>query len=86
MSKFKNEKGLSALCQKYLEKKTLFKWFIEKYFGLKKYVELWDLAENDQEEELRHELNVIWHELPDTTFNTQCNPPGWETFISLIDE
>lgn len=82
----KTRDELSDLCRDYLEKKELFKWFIEKYYGLKKYLELWELAENDQEEHLRSELNSIWFELPDFVFNIQCAPPGWESFVSLIDE
>lgn len=77
---------LSDLCRGYLEKKELFRWFIEKYYGLKTYLELWELAENDQEARLRSELNSIWFGLPDSVFNIQCAPSGWESFISLIAE
>ena len=82
----KNLGHLSDLCRNYLEKKGLFKWFIERYYGLQKYMDLWELAENNQEEHLHNELNAIWFELPDNVFNIQNNPPGWEAFISLIDE
>lgn len=82
----KTRDELSDLCRGYLEKKELFRWFIEKYYGLKKYLELWELAENDQEAHLRSELNSIWFELPDSIFNIQYAPPGWESFVSLIDE
>lgn len=82
----KTRDELSDLCRGYLEKKELFRWFIEKYYGTKKYLELWELAEDDQEAHLRSELNSIWFELPDSVFNIQCAPPGWESFVSLIDE
>lgn len=82
----KTRDELSELCRNYLEKKELFKWFIEKYYGLKKYLELWELAESDQEAHLRSELNSIWFELPDSIFNIQYAPPGWEAFVSLIEE
>lgn len=82
----KTRDELSDLCRGYLEKKELFKWFIEKYYGLGKYLELQDIAENDQEARLRDELNTIWFELPDSIFNIRCAPPGWESFIALIDE
>ena len=84
--KKKNREELSKLCREYLEKKELFKWFIEKYYGLQKYLDLWELAENDEEYHLRSELNSIWFELPDSVFNIQCAPPGWESFVALIDE
>ena len=77
---------LSDLCRGYLEKKELFKWFIEKYYGAKKYLELWELAEQNKESDLRNELNSIWFELPDSIFNIQCAPSGWEAFLSLVDE
>lgn len=77
---------ISAFCKEYLEKKELFKWFIERYFGLPKYMDLWKLAEDNQEEHLRNELDAIWFSLPDNIFNIQNNPPGWEAFINLIDE
>lgn len=86
MSRNKTRKELSDLCREYLEKKELFKWFIEKYYGLSKYIELWELAESDQEEHLRSELNSIWFDLPDNIFNIQNNPPGWDAFVTLIEE
>lgn len=84
--KKKTRDQLCDLCRNYLEKKERFKWFIEKYYGLQKYLELWELAENDQEYHLRNELEAIWFDLPDNIFNIQCAPPGWESFIALIDE
>lgn len=81
----KTRDELSDLCRGYLEKKERFKWFIERYYGLQKYLELWELAENDQECYLRNELEAIWFDLPDSIFNIQCAPPGWESFIALID-
>ena len=84
--KKKTKDQLCGLCRNYLEKKELFKWFIEKYYGLQKYLDLWELAENNQEAHLRSELNSIWFELPDSVFNIRCAPPGWESFVSLIDE
>lgn len=86
MSKKKTRKELSDLCREYLEQKELFRWFIVKYFGLRKYIELWELAENDQEKFLRDELNKIWYELPDSLFNIRVAPPGWKSFIRLIEE
>ena len=80
----KTRDELSDLCRGYLEKKECFKWFIERYYGLQKYLELWELAENDQECYLRNELEAIWFDLPDSIFNIQCAPPGWESFIALI--
>lgn len=77
---------ISQFCKDYLSKKELFKWFIEKYYGLKKYLELWELAEQGKEDALRGELNSMWYELPDNIFNLQVCPPGWETFVTLIDE
>lgn len=85
-AKKKTRDELSDLCRNYLEKKELFKWFIERYFGLPRYMQLWELAENDQEEYLRNELESIWFDLPDHVFNIQNNPPGWGAFIDLIDE
>ena len=81
----KSRNELSDLCREYLEKKESFKWFIEKYYGIEKYLELWELAENDQEEHLQHELNTIWFELPDSIFNIRCAPPGWEAFVTLVE-
>lgn len=82
----KTKDQLCDLCRNYLEKKELFKWFIERYYGPQKYLELWKLAENDQEHHLRSELEAIWFELPDNIFNIQCAPPGWGPFVALIDE
>lgn len=82
----KSREKLSDLCRSYLAKKDLFRWFIEKYYGPGKYLELWELAENDQESYLRNELNSIWHELPDSIFNIQSAPAGWESFVSLIEK
>lgn len=81
-----SRKELSDLCKRYLEKKEHFKWFIEKYYGPRKYIELWELAENNQEIYLRNELEAIWFDLPDHIFNIRENPPGWESFLSLIEE
>lgn len=77
---------ISQFCKDYLSKKELFKWFIEKYYGLERYLELWELAEQGKEDALRGELNSIWYELPDNIFNLQVCPPGWGAFITLIDE
>ena len=77
---------LSQFCKDYLAKKELFRWFIEKYYGLQKYVDLWDLAKENKENDLRQELNAIWYELPDSTFNLQVRPSGWEAFVNLIEE
>lgn len=77
---------LSDLCRSYLEKKELFRWFIEKYFGPQKYLELWELAEQDKEGDLRTELESIWFDLPDSIFNIQVCPSGWNSFIALIEE
>ena len=76
----------SDFCKEYLKRRELFRWFIEKYYGLKKYVDLMNLAEENEEDQLRHELNNMWFELPDNVFNIQNNPPGWESFLDLIDE
>lgn len=76
----------SQFCKDYLAKKELFRWFIEKYYGPKKYLDLWELAKQGEEKALRDDLNSIWYELPDNIFNLSVCPPGWESFVSLIDE
>lgn len=81
-----NKKDLSQFCKDYLKQKNSFKWFIERYFGKDKFVELWNLAESGEEDELRSELNSIWYELPDNLFNILNNPPGWDEFLRLIEE
>jgi len=82
----KKREELSDFCREYLEKKGLFEWFITKYAGAKKFLELWELAENDQEASLRNELEGLWYQLPDSIFNIRNNPPGWTAFLNLIDE
>lgn len=82
----RSAKELPAKCQDFLRKKESFRWFIVKYFGLKKFMDLWSLAEDGKEDELNHELNVIWHDLPDSIFNIRVNPKGWETFLSLVED
>ena len=77
---------ISQFCKDYLSKKELFKWFIEKYYGLKKYLELWELAEQGREAKLRSELVDIWFRLPDSIFNLQVCPEGWESFVNLLDQ
>lgn len=81
-----NPNSSSDFCQKYLRKKHLFKWFIERYFGSQKYIDLWEMAEKNEEQKLKTELESIWYDLPDNIFNIQNNPPGWDAFVSLIDE
>jgi uncharacterized membrane protein YheB (UPF0754 family) len=61
-------------------------WFIVKYFGNEKLKELIELAQNRQTEKLLDELNDIWYELPDRQFNRRVNPPGWDTFKSLLKD
>lgn len=78
-------KELSPKCKDFLKKKESFRWFIEKYYGLKKFIDLWHLAEQNEEEQLVHELTQIWYELPDSIFNIQNNPKGWENFLSLVE-
>ena len=79
-------KNLTPRCKGFLEKKESFRWIIERYYGLKKYMELWNLAENNEDEKLQTELNTIWYELPDSIFNIQNNPKGWENFLSLVED
>lgn len=81
----KKKKNRPPYCTNYLAKKEQFKWFIERYFGLKKYIELWDLAEEGYEHELKSELDAIWHELPASIFNAYNNTPGWETFLTFVE-
>lgn len=77
---------LSELCREYLEKKELFRWFIERYFGLQKYLDLWGLAEQDEEKQLYTELTEIWYKLPDSIFNVRVCPEGWDAFLRLIEK
>lgn len=77
---------LSELCREYLEKKELFRWFIEKYFGLQKYLNLWDLAEQNKESQLYTELTEIWYKLPDSIFNVRVSPEGWDAFLRLVEK
>lgn len=81
-----NKKDLSQFCKDYLQQKDSFRWFIERYFGKEKFVELWNLAENNEEDKLRSELNSIWYELPDNLFNIINNPAGWDEFLRLVEE
>ena len=82
----KKENKINQFCRDYLAKKELFRWFIIRYYGPQKYLELWELAEQNEEELLRNELNEIWDDLPDSIFNLRVAPPGWETFITLIEK
>lgn len=77
---------LGEYCERYLEKHKVFDWFIERYYGPAKVLDLWNLAEQNEEEHLRNDLNSIWFELPDHIFNIINNPRGWETFLSFVDE
>jgi hypothetical protein len=62
------------------------RWFIVEYFGDRMLKKLIELAQNRQTEKLLDKLNDIWYELPDRQFNIRVNPPGWSTFLSLIEE
>lgn len=76
----------SKYCNDYLENCKKFQWFIVQYFGLPRYARLIDLAMENQESALREELNCIWFDLPDSIFNIQNMPEGWECFLSFVEE
>lgn len=76
----------SVLCSNYLKLHATFDWFIERYYGIEKVNELWDLAKQDREWVLKQELEKIWYELPDSTFNIYVKPTGYTNFLSLIDD
>lgn len=75
----------SRFCIEYLRRKDQFAWFIKRFFGAQKTVELWNLAEADKESELYIELNEIWYKLPDNLFNVIVNPKGWSSFLTLLE-
>lgn len=77
---------LSDYCKQYLRTRKQFEWFILRYYGPAKAVELLYLAENNEEELIRNELQAIWYELPDNLFNIRNNPEGWEVFLKLVEE
>ena len=77
---------LGEYCRAYINSHKQFDWFIKRYYGPAKVLELWNMAEDNQEEHLRNELNAIWFELPDSIFNIRNNPEGWEAFLKLVEE
>lgn len=80
------QKTLSPYCRKYLDNHSRFDWFIQRYYGPSKVLELINLAESNEEEILQNELNAIWFELPDSIFNIRNNPAGWETFLWFVED
>lgn len=74
----------SEICRKYLREHQKFDWFLEKYFGTKKVLELWDLATNQEENVLLQEMEYCWQSLPESVFNTYSNPRGYEEFVSIL--
>ena len=79
-------KTLSSYCKRYLGNHSHFDWFIQRYYGVAKVLELINLAESNEEEILQNELNAIWFELPDSIFNIRNNPEGWETFLKFVED
>ena len=61
-------------------------WFIEKYFGKQKLVEMKEMARKGEEDRLKAECNDIWFRLPDSIFNVRERPRGWMLFLRLVED
>lgn len=73
------------VCKKFLDCREEIKWFVVEYFGDLKWDALLNLALNEKEAKLFTELNNIWFILPDSKFNIIENPPGWNSFLNIIE-
>lgn len=84
-SKNSTEKSIRTLSNRFLELLPKFQWFIERWFGKKTVDYLISLANDNKDDELSSNLNDIWFELPDDTFNIRENPEGWSEFLSILE-
>lgn len=75
-----------GICSDFLESVSEFGWFIERYFGSQKLIQLKELARNGEEDKLKSECNDIWFRLPDNIFNIRERPKGWMKFLSLVED
>lgn len=75
-----------GICSDFLESKSDFRWFIEKYFGPLKFSTMVQLAEQGKEDQLKDECNDVWFRLPDNIFNVRERPRGWMKFLSLLED
>lgn len=62
-----------------------FEWFIKRYQP-SQMEPLTKHRKDENTEELLVTLNEIWFDLPDHIFNIRENPPGWNEFLSLIED
>lgn len=75
-----------GICADFMEGQAEFGWFIEKYFGKQKLVEMKEMARKGEEDRLKTECNDIWFRLPDSIFNVRERPRGWMLFLRLVEE
>lgn len=84
------EKGIRpekpGICADFMEGQAEFGWFIEKYFGKQKLVEMKEMARKGEEDRLKAECNDIWFRLPDSVFNVRERPRGWMLFLRLVED
>lgn len=78
-------KKRTEYCQRFLRSCSEFRWIIQQEFGTKRYLELIEYAEQDEEETLKTEIYDVWSDLPQDVFNMQNKPKGYETLLSFVE-
>jgi hypothetical protein len=77
---------MNNVCERFINLHPKFGYLIVRYLGEDRNKELIDLALDHNSTELLHKLDQVWFELPDDVCNIKVNPPGWDEFLSLIEE
>jgi len=65
--------------------KASFKWFFIQYGFENEWNRLEELRKRNQVKRMKHIMNTVWSELPETVFNSKMNPEGWSNFIALLN-